>query len=269
MALASERGVGLEKLALADLQGVEPPHHRGRFRGARGRALGEEPDVLRRHGARQRPATGEGVAEAAGDNRGPQGDPLRSVARGAAFSDKVTEPATAFSLRESILTQSLRPVSGSGSAEPRRVRRGPRSGDRRVEHGARRGAGGRGRVCAASAPRGQARGSGLSWLAPCAGFAQGPAAAGARRPRAVPGSDRRLLGFLGPAAAFRRDGAASVRGSGGRSASGDPTLSGVDEAVANLSGGSQQTAQEAGRTRLAGEVRPAQDHRGLRAARSW
>ena len=45
--------------------GGRAPHHPGRLRGALGRALGEEPHQLRRHGARQRPARGEKMAETA------------------------------------------------------------------------------------------------------------------------------------------------------------------------------------------------------------
>ena len=65
VALASERGVALEKLKLADLQGVEPRITEDAFARARRRALGQEPHLLRRHGAGQRQAAGEGVAEAA------------------------------------------------------------------------------------------------------------------------------------------------------------------------------------------------------------
>ena len=42
-------------------------HHRRRVRRARRRALGQEPHVLRRHGAGQRAQAGEGVAEEAGE----------------------------------------------------------------------------------------------------------------------------------------------------------------------------------------------------------
>ena len=66
VALAAGRGVALEKLTLDEMQERRAAHHRGRLRRARRRALGQEPHLLRRDGAGQRQAAGEGLAEKAG-----------------------------------------------------------------------------------------------------------------------------------------------------------------------------------------------------------
>ena len=65
VALAAERGRSAgEAVARGDAE-RRAAHQRGRFRRARRRALGQEPHLLRRHGAGQRQAAGEGLAEAA------------------------------------------------------------------------------------------------------------------------------------------------------------------------------------------------------------
>ena len=65
VALAAKRGVALEKLTLDEMQKRRAAHHEGGVWRARRRALGEEPDVLRRNRARQRAPAGAGMAEEA------------------------------------------------------------------------------------------------------------------------------------------------------------------------------------------------------------
>ena len=65
VALAAARGVPLEKLTLEEMRSVEPRITEDAFERARGRALGQKPHLLRRDGAGQCAAAGEGVAQAA------------------------------------------------------------------------------------------------------------------------------------------------------------------------------------------------------------
>ena len=65
VALAAKRGVALEKLTLDEMRSVEPRITKEAYRRARRRALGQEPDFLRRNRARQRAPAGAGMAEEA------------------------------------------------------------------------------------------------------------------------------------------------------------------------------------------------------------
>ena len=65
VALAAERRLGLEKLALADLQAIEPRITGRRVRRARRREIGPQPHELRRHRAGQCAPRGEALAQAA------------------------------------------------------------------------------------------------------------------------------------------------------------------------------------------------------------
>ena len=65
VALAAKRGAPLEKLTLDEMRSVEPRITDRRVRGARRRALGQEPHLLRRHRAGQRAPPGARLAEAA------------------------------------------------------------------------------------------------------------------------------------------------------------------------------------------------------------
>ena len=64
VALAAERRLGLEKLALADLQAIEPRITGRSVRRARRREIGPQPHQLRRHRAGQCAPRGEALAQA-------------------------------------------------------------------------------------------------------------------------------------------------------------------------------------------------------------
>ena len=65
VALAAARGVAAREAHARGDAERRAAHHRRRLRRARGRALGQKPHLLRRDGARQCAAAGEGVAQAA------------------------------------------------------------------------------------------------------------------------------------------------------------------------------------------------------------
>ena len=67
VAMAEEQKTGLEKLTLAQMQSVEPRITRRDLQGAGCRMLGEEPRQLWRHGAGQCQASGQTLADAAGE----------------------------------------------------------------------------------------------------------------------------------------------------------------------------------------------------------
>ena len=60
------QGVALHRLPLAAMQAIEPRITEAVLRRAVGRALGDEPDELRRHRAQERACAGQEMAEQAG-----------------------------------------------------------------------------------------------------------------------------------------------------------------------------------------------------------
>ena len=65
VAAAEKAGVSLDQLPLADMQRIEPRITRGCFRGAQRRAIGRQPQELRRYGTGKRHARSQKMAETA------------------------------------------------------------------------------------------------------------------------------------------------------------------------------------------------------------